>query len=583
MQVMDLMDARVRQKEDTQDFPSELQEHVFQKMAEGMMVTNLTGEILFVNPAFELVTGYEKKQVIGKTPKILQSGKHDSDFYEAMWQVIRRTGEWQGEIWNRRKNGDLYPEWLTISSVLDSAGKPSHYCGIFTDLTEGNAAARELKQLTFSDPLTGVSNRRDFANRMEHLIKTAASYGIRHSLLFMDLDRFKQVNESLGHDVGDQLLMEVAERIRNKLKSKDLLARYGGDEFVILMSALKHPKEAARLAEELVDELEQPFVLEGKEIRISTSIGISLYPDDGQTGEELLRKAGKALRSAKQLGSGQFLFFHSELHDTGTSTLVLENELRRAIKLKQLSIHYQPKISLHDGSFIGMEALVRWNSDRLGPVSPSEFIPLAEATGLIIPLSEQIINLACADFLKYDFAKLSPAIMSLNISGIHFRHPAFYETLLGIFKKMNCMPCYFELELTEGAVMGEGQGIESLLSRLRKAGFGLSIDDFGTGYSSLGYLQRFQVDWLKIDRSFVFGIEEKAENRHIVEAIIKMAHSLQMQVVAEGAETTGEVDMLKQLGCDVVQGYVYAKPMPPENIHDYVKEIKISNQERSLL
>lgn len=226
---------------------------------------------------------------------------------------------------------------------------------------------------------------------------------------------------------------------------------------------------------------------------------------------------------------------------------------------------------------------MRWNSDRLGPVSPSEFIPLAEATGLIIPLSEQIINLACADFLKYDFAKLSPAIMSLNISGIHFRHPAFYETLLGIFEKMNCMPCYFELELTEGAVMGEGQGIERLLSRLRKAGFGLSIDDFGTGYSSLGYLQRFQMDWLKIDRSFVYGIEGKAENRHIVEAIIKMAHSLQMQVVAEGAETTGEVDMLKQLGCDVVQGYVYAKPMPPENIHDYVKEIKISNQERSLL
>lgn len=583
MQEMDLMDLPKRQKENTQDFPPELQEHVFEKMAEGMMVTNLAGEILFVNPAFEIVTGYEKQQVLGKTPKLLQSGKHDSDFYEAMWQDIRKTGEWQGEIWNRRKNGDLYPEWLNIASVPGTDGEANYYCGIFTDLTEGKTVALELKELALSDPLTGVSNRRDFAERMEHLIKTAASYGIRHSLLFMDLDRFKQVNESLGHHAGDRLLVEVAERIRKKLRSKDLLARYGGDEFVIAMSALKHPKEAAQLAEELVDELEQPFLFEGEEVRISTSIGISLYPDDGKTGEELLQKAGQALRSAKQFGSGQFSFFHSDLHDSGKNTMILENELRRAIELKQLTIHYQPKIALHDGAFAGMEALVRWNSDRLGFVSPGEFIPLAEATGLIIPLSEQIIELACADFLKYDFAKLSPAKISLNISAIHFRYPSFYDGLLSIFEKMNCRPNHFELELTEGAVMGEGEETEHLLARLREAGFGLSIDDFGTGYSSLSYLQRFQVDWLKIDRSFVFGITEKEENRHIVEAIIKMAHSLQMQVVAEGAETQDEVDVLGNLGCDVVQGYVYAKPMLPEKIHGYIEEKALGNKERKLL
>ncbi|MFK8793350.1 putative bifunctional diguanylate cyclase/phosphodiesterase [Planococcus plakortidis] len=583
MDDMCFTDDAQQEKAGSYGFPAALQGRVFEKMAEGMMVTSLTGEILFVNPAFELVTGYEKTQVLGKTPKILQSGKHDSAFYETMWQAIRKDGEWQGEIWNRRKNGDLYPEWLMITGVPGNDGEVSHYCGIFTDLTEGKAAAREMKELALSDPLTGVSNRYDFAERMDHLIKTAASYGFRHSLLFMDLDRFRQVNESLGHRAGDRLLVEVAGRIRKKLRSKDLLARYGGDEFVIAMSALKHPKEAAQLAEELVDELEQPFQFEGQEVRISTSIGISLYPDDGKSGEELLQKAGHALRSAKQFGSGQFSFFHGDSHDTAKRTLILENELRRAIEYKQMRVHYQPKIALRDGSFAGMEALVRWNSDRLGPVSPGEFIPLAETTGLIIPLSEQIIELACADFLKYDFATLSPAKISLNISAFHFKHPALYEGLLSIFERMNCSPSHFELELTEGAVMGEGKAIEDLLARLREAGFGLSIDDFGTGYSSLSYLQRFQVDWLKIDRSFVHGIAGKKQNRHIVEAIIKMAHSLQMKVVAEGAETHKEVEILAGLGCDRVQGYVFAKPMPPEEIQGYIEELAIVDKGRKLL
>ncbi|MGM0897397.1 MAG: putative bifunctional diguanylate cyclase/phosphodiesterase [Bacillota bacterium] len=577
------MDTVHQHKKSLREFPYELQERVFLKVAEGIMVTSLTGEILLVNPAFEIVTGYSKEEVLGKKPKILQSGKHDSEFYEAMWQEIQKNGEWQGEIWNRRKNGDIYPEWLTIAIVLDGNGEPSHYCGIFTDLTEGKTAARELKEMALSDPLTGVSNRRDFSQRMEHLIRTAASYGFRHSLLFMDLDRFKQVNESLGHEAGDRLLVEVAERIRTKLRSKDLLARYGGDEFVIAMSALKHPKEAAELAEQLVDELEQPFIFEGEEVRISTSIGISLYPDDGATSDELLQKAGQALQSAKRYGSGQFSFFHSDLHKPGKGALLLENELRRAIEMKQLYLQYQPKISLHDESFAGMEALVRWKSDRLGFVSPGEFIPLAEATGLIIPLSEQIVELACADFLKHGFADLAPARISLNISGVHFRHPSFYPSLLAIFEKMNCQPAHFELELTEGAVMGEGMDTEKKLAQLRQAGFSLSIDDFGTGYSSLSYLQRFHVDWLKVDRSFVHQITVKEENRHIVEAIIKMAHSLRMKVVAEGAETTEEVDILKRLGCDVVQGYAYAKPMLPQEIHEYIEEIELGQLERKLL
>ncbi len=563
------------------DLPHELPQRVFQKVSEGIMITNLHGEIVLVNPAFELVTGYAKEEVLGHTPKLLQSGQHDASFYSSMWKQIGETGEWQGEIWNRRKNGDLYPECLYITAIKDASGAASHYCGIFTDLTEGKAAAQELKEMAHSDPLTGLSNRLDFTDRMTHLIRTAAVNDFRHSVLILDLDRFKQINESLGLEAGDRLLIEVGQRLRNKLASKDVLARYGADEFVIALAAIKHPKKAASLAKELIQELERPFCIDGNEIRISASVGISLYPDDGATEKELLQKAEQALYSAKKFGSGQFLFFHADLYPSNTWSM--ESELRRAIEEKQFYLNYQPKISLTDGSFLGMEALVRWNSDRLGFVSPGEFIPLAETSGLIIPLSEQIIEQACTDFLKYEFEQLLPAVISLNISGVHFRHPEFLGDLFELFEKMNCQPRHFELELTEGALMGEHLEAEHKLMQLKRAGFGVSIDDFGTGYSSLSYLQRFRVDWLKIDRIFIKELTAKEENRHIVEAIIRMAHSLRLKVVAEGAETEKEITVLKQLGCDAVQGYVFAKPMPAEDIRPFIEKSEFLKIERALL
>lgn len=561
-------------------FPIELSEKVFQKVAEGIMITDLSKRILHVNPAFEIVTGFQRDEVIGHTPKILQSGIHKGDFYQSMWTEVQTTGEWQGEIWNRRKNGEIYPEWLNIMAIRDNAGEIRNYCGIFTDLTDRKSAEKELKEMALTDSLTGVSNRYDFAERMQQLLKTSEKYTITHSLLFLDLDRFKQINDSLGHDIGDRLLVEVSQRIRELIKNKDIIARYGGDEFVIALSAIKHPREAAHLAESIIDALGRPFLLNEEEIYISTSIGISLYPNDGQTADELLRKADKAMYFSKENGRNQFCFFHDELKPSSKRHVVLESELRKAIELKTVKMVYQPKIDIVNNRITGYEALVRWESEKLGQVSPAEFIPHAESSGLIAPLSELIFEKVCEDFIQFNMERGNKAPISINISGMHFQQSQFVSTLKSVFERMNCQPSFFELELTEHTIMANGTETADKLNELKNLGFKISVDDFGTGYSSLSYLHRFPIDYLKIDRSFISNINGIKENELIVNAIINMAASLQMNVIAEGAETTEQVELLRRLGCGIVQGYYFSKPMPAESVSYFVEEWNISQQER---
>lgn len=537
---------------------------ILENVEEGIMVTTKDKRIIAVNPAFKYVTGYSLEEVQGYTPSILQSGMHPKEFYFKMWEKIDEEGVWQGEIWNRRKTGELYPEWLTIIGIKNAIGEIVNYCGIFTDLSERKRVESELEKRTFTDLLTKVSNRFAYLERMKTLIATSAMTNTpkNHAVYFLDIDRFKQINDVFGHKVGDQLLTAVVTRIRELLKNKDILARYGDDEFAITLTNIAHPREAAKFAQQVMDAIEQPFHIEGHEIFITASIGISLYPLDGTTAEELIHRADKAMYFSRQIGPGNFSFFIDDLEIDAKRVLLLDVELRKAIEQKDFMLHFQPKISLETKQLIGVEALVRWHSNSLGDVSPGEFIPYAEETGLIIPLSEIIIEKACQAVHILRASGYTNVPIAINISSIHFQQPNFLETLQKILEKNNTSAQNFEIEVTERTVMDKSSEAISKFDRLKQLGFRLSIDDFGTGYSSLSYLIRFPFDILKIDRSFIQHICSSEDKQGIVDAIIQMAHRLKMQVVAEGVESANQEQLLQQMGCDFVQGFYYSKPIP---------------------
>ncbi|KYG91713.1 EAL domain-containing protein [Metasolibacillus sp. FSL H7-0170] len=537
---------------------------IFENVEEGIMITNEKKCIIAVNPAFEFVTGYSLSEVIGNTPAILQSGMHDSSFYKKMWAKIEKDGMWQGEIWNRRKTGDIYPEWLTIIAVKDGDNNIMNYCGIFTDLSERKSVESELKKRTLTDLLTKVNNRFAYLERMKALLLTSATATtpMRHAIYFLDIDRFKQVNEVFGHAVGDKLLIAVAKRIRRLLKNKDILARYGDDEFAITLTNIVHPREAAKFAQQVLHAMEQPFIIDGQEIFISVSIGISLYPLDGATTDELVHRADKAMYFSRQTGPGNFAFFIEDLEIDTKRVSLLDTELRKAIENNDFQLYFQPKVSLKTKQVIGVEALVRWTNDKLGQVSPGEFIPYSEETGLIIPLSEMIIEMACSAFHVLRANGYANVPIALNISSIHFQQQNFLETIQKILEKNNTSAHNFEIEVTERTVLDNSSEAISKFDRLKQLGFTLSIDDFGTGYSSLSYLIRFPFDVLKIDRSFVQHICSSEEKQGVVDAIIQMAHRLNMQVVAEGVESKQQVQLLQEIDCDFAQGFHYSKPMP---------------------
>ncbi|WP_107942853.1 putative bifunctional diguanylate cyclase/phosphodiesterase [Metasolibacillus fluoroglycofenilyticus] len=537
---------------------------IFENVEEGIMITNEKKCIIAVNPAFEFVTGYSLSEVIGNTPAILQSGMHDSSFYKKMWAKIEKDGMWQGEIWNRRKTGDIYPEWLTIIAVKDGDNNIMNYCGIFTDLSERKSVESELKKRTLTDLLTKVNNRFAYLERMKALLLTSATATtpMRHAIYFLDIDRFKQVNEVFGHAVGDKLLIAVAKRIRRLLKNKDILARYGDDEFAITLTNIVHPREAAKFAQQVLHAMEQPFIIDGQEIFISVSIGISLYPLDGGTTDELVHRADKAMYFSRQTGPGNFAFFIEDLEIDTKRVSLLDTELRKAIENNDFQLYFQPKVSLKTKQVIGVEALVRWTNDKLGQVSPGEFIPYSEETGLIIPLSEMIIEMACSAFHVLRANGYANVPIALNISSIHFQQQNFLETIQKILEKNNTSAHNFEIEVTERTVLDNSSEAISKFDRLKQLGFTLSIDDFGTGYSSLSYLIRFPFDVLKIDRSFVQHICSSEEKQGVVDAIIQMAHRLNMQVVAEGVESKQQVQLLQEIDCDFAQGFHYSKPMP---------------------
>lgn len=562
-------------------YPTSLLKKIFENVSEGIMITDKHKKIEMVNPAFEFVTGYKRDEVIGKTPAVLQSGVHELSFYLTMWEKIRQEGIWQGEIWNRRKTGDVYPEWLTIVSITNDSGEITNYCGIFSDLSERKIVENELEKRLLTDSLTDVSNRFAYIERMDSLLESSStiSHSVQHAVYFLDLDRFKQINDTLGHAVGDTILIEAARRIQTLLKNKDIIARYGGDEFIVTLTNVKNVREAAKFAEQIIAIMEQPMNINGQEIFVSTSIGVSMYPADGETSEQLITCADKAMTYSKKNGLNGYSFYFDELQTDTQRVLLLDSELRRAIENREFELHFQPKIMLENEHIQGLEALVRWNNERLGFVSPAEFIPYAEETGLIIPLSEVIIEKACEAAIKLQqFGRKIP--IAINISSIHFKQQNFLESIQTILERYNTSANNFEIEVTERTVMNSATETVSKLVRLKQLGFKISIDDFGTGYSSLSYLVRFPLDCLKIDRSFIQHICSLDEKQAVVDAIIQMSHRLKMKVVAEGVEQAQQVDILRKMNCDIIQGYYYSKPLPLPELLEYIEYWEIEHQGR---
>lgn len=563
-----------------QSFSIELLEQILQSTTEGIMITNEKMQITMVNNAFETLTGYRSSEILGKYPNILQSGKQDADFYKVMWSKIRSNGSWRGEIWNRRKNGEIYPEILSIYSVFDKVGQLTNYYGVFSDISIEKETEKELEELTQSDLLTNILNRNAFNELLFEKVNNSIH---SHAILFIDLDRFKQINDTLGNEVGDQILIEVTNRINSIAGSSDIFARYGADEFVFSRSNIEYQKEAANLAKDITKLFNKPFLINDTEVYVTASIGISIFPQDGKDIEKLINKADKAMYFAKQNGRNQYAFYFDDLKKDSKRIIILEAELRKAIQNKDFFIYYQPKIGLAKQDIIGVEALVRWNNVKLGFISPAEFIPIAEDTGLIIPLSEVILEKVCLDILESrSQGKIHILPVSINIASVHFQQDDFIERINSILMQYNCSPHLLELELTERTVMKDSDDIVNKLVKLKAMGFKISIDDFGTGYSSLSYLNRFPLNYLKIDKSFIQQITNLQDKQAIVETIILMAHRLHIKVVAEGVETIGQVKLLQQMGCDIIQGYYYSKPLAAKELMDFIELWEIYRQERNI-
>ena len=537
---------------------------------QGMVITDAQNRILRVNKAFSEITLYSAEEVIGQDPSILKSGRHDEDFYRVMWINLQETGMWSGEVWNRRKNGEIYPEWLNITSVKIN-GVVAHYIATMSDITEYKVAEAQIHQLAFYDPLTGLPNRRLLQERLQHSIDRCVRDKELMSLLMLDLDHFKPVNDSLGHLAGDQLLQQVAKRLSSRVRNSDMTARLGGDEFTVLLENITHIDDAAHVAREIIDDLHKPFFLsienkiEHKEVHIGVSIGISIF--DGKqtekiTSQSLLDNADIALYKAKDSGRNCFAYFSESLTLAARKHIELESTLRGILDRNELLVNYQPLVDIETDNIIGAEALIRWLPNIEGFATPWHFITFAEETGFIVAIGEWILHETCRQGKAWSDAGFPEITLAVNVSSYQFQHSDMVSSVVKTLAKTQFPPHRLELELTESGLMENNERTRLILDELRQLGVKISIDDFGTGYSSLAYLKYFPVSTLKIDKSFIHEIPAKKDDMIIAEAIISMGHTLGFTVLAEGVETQEQLEFLREKGCDKYQGYIKSKPLP---------------------
>jgi diguanylate cyclase (GGDEF)-like protein/PAS domain S-box-containing protein len=544
---------------------------VFESTREGVLITDVSGNITAVNTAFTDITGYTEAEVFGKKPSILKSGKHEDTFYDEMWGAINSVGYWRGEVWNRRKNGEIYPEWETISTVRDERGRLTNYVAVFSDISDIKESESQLEYLAHHDPLTELPNRLLFTARLDHALERSKRDGTCLAVLFIDLDLFKNINDSLGHPIGDALLKKVAVRLKQQLRDEDTVARLGGDEFTVLLEQLINQESAGNIAAKLALSLNDPFIVEEHNLHIAASIGISIYPNDGDTAATLLRNADAAMYQAKAQGRDGYQYYTEEMTSSAVKRVLLENSLRQAIVLDQFVVYFQPKISLVDGKLIGSEALVRWLHPDMGLVPPDNFIPLAEDTGLIVPIGSWVLNTACRQIKQWREKGLETGTVAVNLSGQQLQRGNLVETVKQALKESGLDASLLELEITESFLMDQADKAIGVLSELRALGVTLSIDDFGTGYSSLSYLKQLPINNLKIDKSFVRDIPQDPNDEAIARAIISLAGNLQLDVIAEGIETEEQLAFLRREGCELGQGYLFSPPIPAKDFEVYIQ------------
>ena len=543
-----------------------------QYSGEAILISDVNNIIITVNPAFSRLTGYSAEEAIGRNPRFLSAGRTTPEEYARMWKGILERGFWQGEIWDRRKDGGTYPKWISISLIRDDEGKTLYHIAHFTDISSERATEERLHHIAHHDILTGLLNRLSLKGRMDQALATARRDGSRVAVMFIDLDRFKVINDTLGHHVGDELLIEVAKRLRESVRDSDVVARLGGDEFVIMLSGIDHTSSVALVAEKLVVSIGLSCQIGGYDLYTSPSIGIAIFPTDGSDGETLMKNADAAMYHAKTAGRNNFQFFDAKMNDAALDRLKTEHALRQALAHDEFRLHFQPIIDVASGRVAAVEALVRWQHPEKGLLAPASFIGIAEETGLIQPLGEWVLWAASRQLAEFYVAGIADVKMGINISAIQMRNGNLPLLARGVIEAYGLKATDLIFEITESVAMEQPEETVRILDILHSMGIIVAIDDFGTGYSSLGYLRMFPLKHLKLDRSFVEEIGDDTDGSVICDATIGLAHNLGLKVVAEGVETVAQLDYLRGRGCDLVQGYLYSRPVPADEAIAFIRQ-----------
>jgi diguanylate cyclase (GGDEF)-like protein/PAS domain S-box-containing protein len=550
-----------------------LSARVFEQTGDGIIVSDSDNMIVAVNAAFERITGFAEAEVLQHHQRTLHAGLNDDAFLKALWQTVLREGQWRGEIWGRRKNGDVFPQWLVLSAICDQHGRTDGYVGVFTDLSEIRDATEQLQFLNNHDPLTRLPNRALLNDRLQQAIEAARPERRQLAILLLNIDRLKRVNEGIGHDAGDLLLREVGLRLQSKLQPGDTLARLGSDEFVLLLTHIDDTDDVNARAQQMLELVAQPFAIDGHELTVTASVGIALYPDDGIEAGELIKNADAALTHVKEGGRNSFRYFTAEMNIRALHWMSVEHRLRGALAADELLLHYQPQMSLADGALSGVEALIRWHSVALGAILPAEFIPLAEDTGLILPVGEWVLRSACRQGKAWQDAGLPGVRIAVNVSGRQVAAGNLPDVVRSALEDSGLAPRWLAIELTESVLMKETGSAMRQVAELRAMGISVALDDFGTGYSALSYLSSFALDKIKLDQSLVRNITLDPKSAAIATATIGLAHGLGLTVVAEGVETEAQLEFLRGAQCDEIQGFLFSRPVPAGKLAELLAQL----------
>jgi len=550
-----------------------LSDIVFENTTEGIIITNEKGEIISVNNAFSKITGYTFDEIEGKNPSILKSGKHENEFYKILWSELIKKGSWKGEIWNRKKSGEIYPEWLNLSVVKDSNGKILNFVALFSDITKIKNSNARIEFLAHHDPLTNLPNRLLLKARLIKSIEKANELKHQIAIFFIDIDNFKMINDSFGHSIGDDVINLVANRLQKNIRKNDTISRIGGDEFIIVIEDIFEIKDVEKIAKKIVNDFKESIKMEKHTFDITVSVGISVFPNNGLNAEDLIKHADTAMYSAKNGGKNQFRFYKDEMTSEIFEKILMKQELTKALKDEEFEIFYQPQIDIKTNKIIGAEALIRWNHKTLGLVFPNEFIKHAEETKLILPIGEFVLKKACSFMKKLnDLKLLENGTIAINISSIQIKHSDIFKSILKELENSKLNPENLEIELTESYIMEDIEESLTILENLKNLGIKLAIDDFGTGYSSLNYLKQFPIDKLKIDKSFVKGLPNNKKDIAIARTILALGHGLEVKIIAEGVEKEEQKEFLEKQNCDEIQGFLYSKALKEEDFINFIKK-----------